>query len=135
MKLHRLHPNNNLFEATPEEIREAVRPHIHYRAAVSAAAVVIERWFGPDNFDEGDEGDAIAMDVVEAVLAAALRADEREFIYKPPNQKEVRHHVDCLHDEPGVTVCTCVPLQQEGEGSLDEQWIDDQWAAEGGNLP
>lgn len=31
-------------------------------------------------------------------------------MYKPPNRKGKRHHVDCLHDEPGVTLCVCEPL-------------------------
>lgn len=26
---------------------------------------------------------------------------------KPPNRKGIRHQQHCLHDEPGVTVCTC----------------------------
>lgn len=60
-------------EASPAELLEAVRPHADLEAAVLAAADVIERWFGPDDTDEGD---AIEAEVVEAVLVAALGADD-----------------------------------------------------------
>jgi hypothetical protein len=29
--------------------------------------------------------------------------------YKAPNRKGVSHQEHCLHDEPGVTICTCQP--------------------------
>ena len=33
--------------------------------------------------------------------------------YKPANSKGVRHQNHCLHDEPGVTTCTCDPIRED----------------------
>jgi len=41
--------------------------------------------------------------------------------YKAPNRKGVRHEWDCLHDEPGVTICTCSPVVDAGGGSAKLQ--------------
>lgn len=39
--------------------------------------------------------------------AGQYHFDHRGEPWKPRNAKGVRHREHCLHDEPGVTVCTC----------------------------
>ena len=50
-----------------------------------------------------------------------------EIDYKPPNRKGVRHHKDCLHDEPGVTICTCNPIRPEPKSSFSQiPWFEEE---------
>lgn len=39
--------------------------------------------------------------------------------YKPPNRKGIRHHNDCLHDLPGVTICDC----DQGDVEAYRAWL------------